>query len=751
MKTERVEKLLSVSKILFLFSCFISFSLPGNTQTAMPGAFPLKSDTSSQILIPDQYLQVLEDKNASYSLHRVTSEPLSLRFHSKGMKAPGLDTNGVHQYWLRYRIQNTMLKTAKVSLQVRVNYHTVYLKQNSGKWKQFRSGVWQPAKFKEGLKSASAIPLEIGPGETVEIIESRYNVADTNFKTPVGLMSTQKLIEEFYIDELDNGRSYFTITHVQEGFLIGVLLIAAAFAFFFYRVMHERLNLYFSLFLFFLAINRTYNIAFAYIYHEKPWLEQSGRAIAFAWLFILTFMLYFFREAYRSKKDFPKYDRYLEVLTYLNIFGYLFFFLFNMILGLKMKLFFAVNQLMIAAIPLSLLILGLMFVRGKRGSDRWMFWAGFPFLLFYGVVTFLASAIQAFNVQNEFTGSFLRTIFSNYRPIEIVLLVWFTLIFSGLLALRYSLLRKENAQQQLDLEHAALEREREKNALMMAQKEHLEKEVAERTAELQTSLQNLKSTQAQLIHAEKMASLGELTAGIAHEIQNPLNFVNNFSEVNTELIEELKTELRAGNAEDALAIADDLGENESRINLHGKRADAIVKGMLQHSRANSGGVKELTDINSLVDEFTKLAYHGFRTKEKFFHAELQTDYDHSIGNIPLVPQDIGRVLLNIINNALYAVWQKQKQADAGFVPEISIATKNLIHSIEVRVSDNGTGIPEDILKKVFQPFFTTKPTGEGTGLGLSLSFDIVSKAHGGNLFVTSTPGKGSTFIIELPR
>lgn len=726
-------------------------SIPGWAQSSQPEAYPLKSDTSAQLLIDDHYVQILEDKNAAFNIYQVTSLPLALKFHSRGTRAPGLDTNGVHQYWLRYRLHNTMLKTAKLALQVKANYYTVYIKQKNGKWQQFRSGLWQPAEAKDGLKAASAIPLEILPGETLEIIDARFNIADTNFSTPVRLVSTQKLINEFYVDELDNGNRVYNFTHVQEGFLIGVLLIAAAFAFFFYRVMHEKLNLYFSLFLFFLAINRTYNIFFAYIFHEKPWLEQSGRVLGLAWLFILTFMLYFFREAYHSRKDFPKYDRYLSFLTYLNIFGYLFYISVNMILGYRAKLFLIVNQMLTFIVPLSVLILGIMFVRGRTGRDRWMFWACVPFLFFYGVISFIASTMQAINAKNDFSVAYMRFVFGNWRPIEIISLVWLTLIFSGLLALRYHLLRKENAQQQLDLEHAALEREREKNALIQAQKELLEKEVAERTAELQASLQNLKATQAQLIHAEKMASLGELTAGIAHEIQNPLNFVNNFSEVNTELIEELKTEIRAGNAEDALAIADDLGENESRISVHGKRADAIVKGMLQHSRANSGGIKELTDVNSLVEEFTKLAYHGFRTKEKFFHAELHTDYDHSIGKIPLVPQDIGRVLLNIVNNALYAVWQKQKQSDAGFAPAISIVTKNLVNSVEIRITDNGTGIPEDIQRKIFQPFFTTKPTGEGTGLGLSLSFDIVSNAHGGNLLVMSGAGSGSTFIIELPR
>jgi C4-dicarboxylate-specific signal transduction histidine kinase len=440
----------------------------------------------------------------------------------------------------------------------------------------------------------------------------------------------------------------------------------------------------------------------------------------------------------------------MSILTYLNIFGYLGYILVNMILGYSTKVFMIINQLLIFIVPISLLILSFIFVRGKTGRDRWMFWAGVPFLFFYGIVAFIASTMQATNAGGAFSVAYMQFVFGNWRAIEIVSLVWLTLIFSGLLALRYHLLRKENAQQQLDLEHAALEREREKNASIQVQKENLEKEVAERTAELEASLQNLKSTQAQLIQAEKMASLGELTAGIAHEIQNPLNFVNNFSEVNTELIEELKAELRAGKNEDALAIADDLGENESRINLHGKRADAIVKGMLQHSRQSSAGVKEPTDINNLVDEFLKLAYHGFRTKEKSFHASLITTFDESIGSIPLVSQDIGRVLLNIINNALYAVWQKQKMSGTGFEPTIEVITKKMSSKIQIVITDNGTGIAKENLSKIFQPFFTTKPTGYGTGLGLSLAYDIITKAHGGELKVETVTDQGTSFIIELP-
>jgi len=265
---------------------------------------------------------------------------------------------------------------------------------------------------------------------------------------------------------------------------------------------------------------------------------------------------------------------------------------------------------------------------------------------------------------------------------------------------------------------------------------------------IETAYEKLKATQQQLIQSEKMASLGDLTAGIAHEIQNPLNFVNNFSEVNTELIDEMQQEMGRGNLDDAKAISNNIRDNEQKINQHGKRADAIVKGMLQHSRTSSG-VKEPTDINALVDEYLRLAYHGMKAKDKSFNATMQTDYDKGIRNINIIPQDIGRVLLNLYNNAFYAVAEKQKQQQPdGYEPTVAVSTKRLNDKIEIKVSDNGNGIPQKVLDKIFQPFFTTKPTGQGTGLGLSLSYDII-KAHGGEIKVKTKEGEGSEFTILL--
>nr|WP_246169044.1 7TM diverse intracellular signaling domain-containing protein [Rudanella paleaurantiibacter] len=290
----------------------------------------------------------------------------------------------------------------------------------------------------------------------------------------------------------------------------------------------------------------------------------------------------------------------------------------------------------------------------------------------------------------------------------------------------------------------------ENQHLVENQNRVLEEKVEQRTAEL-------KASQAQLIQKEKLASLGELTAGIAHEIQNPLNFVNNFSEVSTELVQELKEEAQAGRTDDVLAIADDLTQNLQKITHHGKRAGSIVRGMLEHSRASTGE-KQSTNLNALADEYLRLAYHGLRAKDKGFNCTIQTDFAPTLPPVDAVAQDIGRVLLNLFNNAFYAVHERGRnpgglpnvQNSNSYSPTVRVSTRSEPGKVVICVRDNGTGIPDGIREKIFQPFFTTKPTGEGTGLGLSLSYDIITLGHGGSIIVDSQQGKGTEFIIELP-
>ena len=306
--------------------------------------------------------------------------------------------------------------------------------------------------------------------------------------------------------------------------------------------------------------------------------------------------------------------------------------------------------------------------------------------------------------------------------------------------------------QSLEISYKAEEARKESDAVKLKNEElvQLNKKIESQKQKLEQTITELQSTQAQLIQSEKMASLGELTAGIAHEIQNPLNFVNNFSEVNKELLAEMNEEISKGDLEAAQAIAKDVSANQEKINYHGKRADAIVKSMLQHSRISTGQ-KELTDINLLADEYLRLAYHGLRAKDKSFTADFKSDLDPELEKVNVIPQDIGRVLLNLINNAFYAVSAKKTSGkDDNYKPAVIVSTKRVPGKIEIVVHDNGNGIPPKIREKIFQPFFTTKPTGEGTGLGLSLSYDIITKGHSGDLKVETREGEGSEFIVQLP-
>ena len=388
-----------------------------------------------------------------------------------------------------------------------------------------------------------------------------------------------------------------------------------------------------------------------------------------------------------------------------------------------------------SATILSCLIYGyiIIFSLKKLQGAQWSIVVGLSLSLLFAVTFSLSNMKTTYNV-NSNNWRILLTCF--YFSFPFSLIVYVSLRFREIL---WEV--KENAEKVVKMT-------REREELAVRQQKVLEEEVARQTAELRSALENLKATQSQLIQSEKMASLGELTAGIAHEIQNPLNFVNNFSEVNKELLAEMKDEMNKGNIDDAKAIADDVIDNQEKINYHGKRADAIVKGMLQHSRSSSG-VKEPTNINALADEYLRLAYHGLRAKDKSLNATMKTDFDEAIGNVSIIPQDIGRVILNLITNAFYAVDEKKKQQAVGYEPTVSVSTKKINGKFEISVKDNGSGIPQKVLDKIFQPFFTTKPTGQGTGLGLSLAYDII-KAHGGEIEVETKEGEGTEFIIQLP-
>ncbi|GAB4001720.1 hypothetical protein GCM10028807_58570 [Spirosoma daeguense] len=347
------------------------------------------------------------------------------------------------------------------------------------------------------------------------------------------------------------------------------------------------------------------------------------------------------------------------------------------------------------------------------------------------------------------TPSFYKSINSYLESASVFAVIWLvTFLFIA-----------RNQKKTLEKDQLEREQEAQQRRIIEAKKDELEYQVSLRTAEithqkeeLEKALVDLKATQTQLIHSEKMASLGELTAGIAHEIQNPLNFVNNFSEVSIEIIEELAEEQAKPNRDTELEaeLLADLKQNLQKITHHGGRASSIVKGMLQHSRAGSGQ-REPADLNALADEYLRLAYHGLRAKDKTFNATLNTDFDKSLGKVSVLSQDLGRVLLNLFTNAFYAVQQRKKnQNEPGYQPTVTVTTRCTNKRAVITVHDNGTGMPEAVQQKIFQPFFTTKPTGEGTGLGLSLSYDIVTKGHNGTINVVSKEGEGTTFTITLP-
>jgi two-component system, NtrC family, sensor kinase len=747
-----MKKIISLTLFSFFFFSTIL------AQTSLPPVYEIKSDTAKLERLDTSFWQKLEDKEGKWTIKDITSFPLSGKFHRKGLKTPEIDTIDIHTYWHRYRLRNVMTRDAKISFTSFVEYFDVFVIRKDSSTVQYKSGFFRKWNEKDGLRSAGdgtfagmgpigpgSVPIVLQPGEEVLIYDRRHSNAISNFPTSVRLLSTEKLIQEKYIDRVDSRKNYFGALHLQEAFVLGLLLLAIFINLFFFSIVREKVYLHFALFALFLGINRLWNIGWDYTNWENPRLANYIFYLSYAWAFIPYFLIQFFRYFLNTKRSYPRWDKILFGAAALNIVVNI----LQFFSGLYFKpaasfLFFIAQILPFILIPLLITITLLLYIGKKEINIRYVIIGSLPYLLLYIV----SSPVSVFGMELKFG----ETLMENFRLIEVICVTWLVLAFSLILLMRFDLLRKENAQQALDKERLTREKELERTQLIEQQKEVLEKKVEERTSELKQSLEDLKSTQYQLIQSEKMASLGELTAGIAHEIQNPLNFVNNFSEVNKELLVELKDEIKKGNLDEVNAIADDVISNEEKINHHGKRADAIVKGMLQHSRSSSG-IKEPTDINALADEYLRLAYHGLRAKDKSFNAMMKTDYDESIGNINIIPQDIGRVILNLITNAFYVVNLKALSAvatptAAKYEPTVEVTTKKEGSKVLIAVKDNGNGIPQKVLDKIFQPFFTTKPTGQGTGLGLSLSYDIV-KAHGGELKVETKEGEGSKFIIVL--
>ncbi len=519
-----------------------------------------------------------------------------------------------------------------------------------------------------------------------------------------------------------------------QGIYLGFMLLIFLYNSFLYFSTKEKLYLLYAAYVVSITwfMSTIFQYVFEYLWPGTPVINQY--AVASSALTMLTATL-FTREFLHTRKLATRLHKFSNIFIAWGILDFILVFTPFQIIALMLA------QAGIMLMAIYFLIAGVTTLRGGYHPAKF-------YLVAWGflIAGFIAAILETVNVLPVM--SYINSMQIG-SAIEVMLL-------SLALADRINIYKKEREEAQA----GALQMAHEKAELISKQNSLLEQKIKERTVELTQSLKHLKDTQAQLIQNEKMASLGELTAGIAHEIQNPLNFVNNFSEINKDILEELKAEHLKPKPErdDKLeeALINDMIENEKKINHHGKRADAIVKGMLQHSRTSTG-IKEPTDINALCDEYLRLSYHGLRAKDKSFNADFKTDFDESlsadeagIGKINIVSQDIGRVLLNLINNAFYAVNERQKITKENYQPTVLLSSKKMGDKVILTVKDNGNGIPQNIVDKIFQPFFTTKPTGQGTGLGLSLSYDIV-KAHGGELKVETKENEGVSFIIQLPN
>ena len=742
-------------KKMLLGLLFLAIVAQVSSQKNLPPVYTITTD-SVDYLIDSNFIQVLADPANNLTMDSFAAPSVSEAFKplpafKKAEKLP------CSSYWIRVRTKNQSANIAKLSLVSTANKANFYLVDSTGIIAHYKTGSAYSYNERDGFKAAFSIPFTIAPGATITIYYNRFNEEKgLPKKLQVTFLNTEKVAAKA-LGQYE--RRYFNGDYFFEPAFLGMLILAAIFNFFFFLIVRERVYLYFCLFVLTYSIGENYiipDVFFSGNVIAKHILEE----VLLIWMY---FLIQFVRYYFKTTQVLPKWDRVMKGLLLLLLLQFIaslflakYAYLLELSNGVTMLLSFF---LLFFAIP---------FTFKKSGSaGRFFLLAVAPFIS-SPIVLIIAGIAAA--LKNQFIAAgngdlSLQPIpawFSdNFYASRNATICWAVVVFTWALFYRYNKQRKELAQQSIDKETMAKEQEIERGKLIEQQKVQLEKDVAERTAELKQSLEELKSAQKQLIQSEKMASLGELTAGIAHEIQNPLNFVNNFSEVSKELLDEMDIELDKGDITEAKTISADIKQNLEKINHHGKRADAIVKGMLQHS-LKSTGHKELIDINVLAGEAMRLSYNGLRAKDKNFVAELGTNFDQNLPKIKIIPQDIGRVLLNVLNNAFWATTERRRVAGEGFKPFVSISTK-VIQSplapspmasqegfrVEITIIDNGIGIPKSIVNKIFQPFFTTKPTGQGTGLGLSLSYDIVT-AHGGEIRVETTEGEGSRFTILLP-
>jgi two-component system, NtrC family, sensor kinase len=696
-----------MKKVLLYILLTVSFAL--QAQDKWPEPFIVSPDTIHYRSFKTSQFQYVTTGQDSIPFSKITTAQYTKRFKKLSDNYDN-DFDDKEHAWVRFRLKNPHSYPFPITLPVDVKKSTVYICANN-KWQQFTSGYSVSWEKRDGIKQTRQIVYTMPANTSVYVYMylSELTYSDVLFPNVNNYFTEVK--EKFH-DQIN-----YVMSDVVMGCFIGFILFAVIFNLLFFYISREKMYLAYAITLLFSVL-----YSFSDILSKSLFLEGTQGVIIFqvgALLALMVMMAQTLRLFFKFRLYYPRWDKFL-LYTPLALIA----------IGLLGLIGGTVGEIMIAIVAIIAIIYLLSFVIGtfiililflrKKDKDARLFvLAAFPFFL-----------------------SLFGEVFTRWEWTVYCGGTWTILVLSWGLFARFKGLQIENAR-------VALEKEEERSKLIAQQNELLEEQVAERTAELRQSITELKQAQDQLIQAEKMASLGELTAGIAHEIQNPLNFVNNFSDVSIELLEEMQEELDKGDTEEVKAIAGDIKQNLEKIAHHGRRADGIVKGMLQHSRASTGQ-KELTDINALADEYFRLAYHGLRAKDKSFNANLVTHFAEGMPKVNAMSQDVGRVLLNLFTNAFYATQQRSRQTDGSYKPTVEVSTQLKGDWVEIIVKDNGTGIPDAIKDKILQPFFTTKPTGEGTGLGLSLSYDIIVKAHGGTIDIESAEGQGATFIIRLP-
>lgn len=691
------------------FFIFASFGAKAQDAVAVVNTFEL-TNLASQA-------QFVRDENGRLSIQDILQNKGGFAFRpvEKDVISFGVTSD---VFWIKSTLKNNTRK--ELFLKIGNNALTaldVFETTGDTLVKHHHSGSRLPFSRREVNDVDFLFPLLVQPGEMTIIYVRVQHSRGTHFSLLAGT-------ETAFYNEAGQ-------RNLLQGIYYGFMLLMILYNLFIYFSLKDSSYLYYVLYVFLMGLFNASiaGYAFQYFWPSAPALNQyedilSAAVCIAGILFTIKFL--------ETKRNVPVFHRILIGLLVMYL----------VIMGMVAAGFFLLSSMALAFLTLALVLFffATAYAVLRKGYKPARFFLIAWSLLLLSVVVF---------VLKEYTILPYTTFTANSVQIGSAVEA---LLLSMALANRINVYKQEKQAAQFE----TLRSLEENRKLITEQNQVLEKKVEERTVELKrankellTALMNLKETQTQLIQREKMASLGELIAGIAHEIQNPLNFVNNFSETNTELLAELKSEALAGHTEEVVSLADEAINNEQRINHHGKRADSIVKSMLQHA-GSGAGKKEPANINALTDEYLRMSYHGLRAKDNTFNVKLETDYDQSIGEIPVASQELGRVLLNLYNNAFYTVNEKKKGLNGYFEPTVSVSTKKTGKGIEIVIRDNGTGIPPKVLDKIYQPFFTTKPTGIGTGLGLSLSYDIITKGHNGELNVQTKEGEGTEFKIILP-